>query len=343
MMNKLRVVVITIAILVLFSGTSFAFFENKKLKETEEKLASTAASYDKVAKDYEKLKAESEDKYATLAKENEALKQDRENLMAQAKNLLVQSNRAKELEEMASTGATQKKAVEEERNKLRQESAALKKDLQQLKSENRRISKDLDIAKSGAQTAKKDTMINDLRKQVAELKSAESKINSKMGKTARDAKTLADKNAKLEDAKANLEKILAKYKKEYADALKTNRAFEQDMKNIPKKFSETARQNKQLIKETSEMHYNLGVFYVKNKEFERARAEFEKTIEINPDDAYAHFNLGYIYAEHLVDRKKAVAQFRHYLRLSKKGDKDADWAKKYILTWQTFEGKEPME
>jgi tetratricopeptide (TPR) repeat protein len=91
------------------------------------------------------------------------------------------------------------------------------------------------------------------------------------------------------------------------------------------------------------MHYNLGVFYTKNKEYPRAIAEFEKSIELNPEDPYAHFNLGYIYAEYLVDRPKAIVNFRKYLSLLKTDDKDADWVKKYILTWQTWEGKKPIE
>jgi len=135
---------------------------------------------------------------------------------------------------------------------------------------------------------------------------------------------------------------LKEYKTNYAQAAKTNKALESEIKNMPKKFTEIGRQNKRLIRETSEMHYNLGVFYTKNKEYERAIAEFEKVIEITPDDAYAHFNLGYIYAEYLVNRKKATENFRHYLRLAKSSDKDIDWAKKYLLTWETYEGKVPM-
>jgi len=91
------------------------------------------------------------------------------------------------------------------------------------------------------------------------------------------------------------------------------------------------------------MHYNLGVFYSKQKEYSRAVSEFEEAVKLRPDDAYSHFNLGYIYAEYLVNRPKAIEHFRHYLRLAKKDDKDLDWVKKYILTWQAWAGKEPME
>ena len=58
-----------------------------------------------------------------------------------------------------------------------------------------------------------------------------------------------------------------------------NKKLAEEIRNIPKKFSEIARQNRKLIKETSEMHYNLGVFYTKNKEYDRAVAEFEKVVK----------------------------------------------------------------
>lgn len=125
--------------------------------------------------------------------------------------------------------------------------------------------------------------------------------------------------------------------------MRKNRLFEQRVTEAPPKFAELARQNTALIKETANMHYNLGVFYMKQKEYSRAAAEFEKAIELTPNDAYAHFNLGYIYAEYLVNRPKAIEHFQDYLRLAKKDDKDVDWVKKYILTWESWQGKVPVE
>jgi len=45
----------------------------------------------------------------------------------------------------------------------------------------------------------------------------------------------------------------------------------------------------------------------------------------------------------MVDRKKAIDYFRDYLRLVGNDDKDVDWVKRYILTWQAWEGKSAIK
>jgi tetratricopeptide (TPR) repeat protein len=186
-------------------------------------------------------------------------------------------------------------------------------------------------------------ILPETRKKIAELRRKNTEI-------LKDFRRLESKIKRLEEAKLDsaaeaeiYRRQLNDYKKRYEQALKKNRILEKKIAQMPKKFAELARENKILIKQTALMHYNLGVFYTENKQYSRAIAEFEKAIELNPDDPYAHYNLGYIYAEYLVSRPKAIEHFRQYLRLAKTGDKDVDWVKKYILTWQTWEGKKPMK
>lgn len=135
----------------------------------------------------------------------------------------------------------------------------------------------------------------------------------------------------------------AKLSREYKEALKENRMLDQKVSHIPAKVTELAQQNRTLIKETADMHYNLGVFYMKNKEYQRAVMEFEKAIYLRPDDAHAHFNLGFIYSEHLLDRPKAIEHFQWFLKYATKDDKDTDFARNYLLTWQSYQGKEPTK
>jgi len=194
-----------------------------------------------------------------------------------------------------------------------------------------------------ARQEKEKAAAEEKKKYESALNKEKSKFESILRRAKKDASDDLKGMKKWETKAMSLEDQLRNYKKNYAEAERKNKAFEREIKNIPAKYAELARQNRVLIKDTSKMHYNIGVFYVKNKEFERAVHEFEKAVEINPDDAASYFNLGYIYAEFLVDRKRAIDSFKRYLMLAKEDDKDIEWAKKYILTWQTWEGKQSID
>jgi tetratricopeptide (TPR) repeat protein len=123
------------------------------------------------------------------------------------------------------------------------------------------------------------------------------------------------------------------------EVLKKDRKFlENQLDNLPKRFSKMARENKILVKETGDMHYNLGVFYAKEMNYDRAIEEFKKAIDINPNDAKAHYNLGYIYAEHRQDRKKSEYYFRNFLGLAP-NEPNADAVRNYLLERSAFDTK----
>jgi len=66
-------------------------------------------------------------------------------------------------------------------------------------------------------------------------------------------------------------------------------------------------------------------------------------LELNPNDAATHYNLGIIYSEYLDNKSKAIAHFKRYLAIEP-NDKDADKAKRYILTWEKWQDeKMPLQ
>jgi len=186
--------------------------------------------------------------------------------------------------------------------------------------------------------------LEDTPKEVAALFEKEDQALKRQIEDLESRQRLMEKESLKKQAQAEFYKRqLSEVKDKYEEARKQNKGLERKLEDTPKKFAELARENKILIKRTAAMHYNLGVFYTQNKEFERAVAEFEKAVELNPEDSASHFNLGYIYAEHLLNRQSAVMHFRQFLKLAKKDDKDVDWARRYILTWQTWEGNIPIK
>jgi chromosome segregation ATPase len=285
--------------------------------------------------------------YEQLKKDYDKLLKDRDNLRAQAKFLIKYKNEIAEAQKTLN-------AIEQERSQWDMERETLKsanKNLQnqvsllqtqienlnitqmQLEQERDNIKKTLSKSKAGY------IIIDDLKRQINDKKREGQRLTNTIARLKGKIDRLEDNLAKAE-ANIDVERNkVSELKRKYSNALRTNKVLEKKLKYLPREYAEVARENKVLIKRTALMHYNLGVFYTKNKEYPRAIAEFEKTIELNPEDASAYFNLGYIYAEYLVDRPKAIENFSKYLKLAKKDDKDIDWVKRYILTWQTWEGK----
>lgn len=303
--------------------------------------------------DYEKLEKESaglKNEHAKLQKDFQAITMDRDNLINQAKLLLSDRARANDLSEALEKIKNEKELVENEKEEIIDKNLKLGEEIQkleaaygQIKNEKQQLEDLLSKERDKNQVRKLGQEKADLQKENGELKAA---LKQAQGELSRGKDVSAKTSSEFKNAKEEIAKLRQKIdslNQGYVEALKKNKALEQKALNAPDKFAELARQNKTLIKQTANMHYNLGVFYTKSKEYSRAIAEFEEAVKLRPDDAYSHFNLGYIYAEYILNRPKAIEHFRHYLRLAKSEDKDMDWVKKYILTWQSWAGKEPME
>ncbi len=60
-------------------------------------------------------------------------------------------------------------------------------------------------------------------------------------------------------------------------------------------------------------YINLGSGYFFIKQYDKCISSYEKAIELNPEDGYAYYSLGYVYKE-IKERNKA----RHYLKIALK-------------------------
>ncbi|MFH1782904.1 MAG: tetratricopeptide repeat protein [Candidatus Omnitrophota bacterium] len=301
-----------------------------------------------------------EEEYNELMKQYEAVKNDRDNILYQTKRLLNERKDTAQLREAIELAQKEKEAILKEQEDLKHKIEGLQAKISKLESEKSNIESERDSFKESYNSMLKGTEINKIKHEMADMekkykedmdilkKELEFKTsdlrdeNAYLSKDLKVAQKVAEKlKTYKEDAEKKIQALDSKvnqFNKDYKEALKKNNTLVKEIQHMPKKFTEVARQNKTLLKETSQMHYNLGVFYTKEQEYKRAIAEFLKAVEINPEDAYSHFNLGYIYAEYIVNREEAIKHFRHYLRLAKSNDNDIDWVRKYLLTWETYEG-----
>ena len=343
--NK-RIVIMTVCIIIMVSLAAYIFYFRSRNLKLNSQFNSLQANFEKVTQDYAEIK----NKYNKLQADLDGLTKERENLLIQIKGLLPERGLARELEGTVEKNKQEIEALTKEKQALTEQTLELKSKLQKLAFEQERLFKE---KRQLSEELARERDVS-LLKRTEQAKANLEKENLNL---ANNLKLARLKTGDLQEQINRLQKDLDKAKaegaelsgkadrlnKKLAEAEEKNKRLEQKIVEAPKKFAEIARQNKVLLKQTANMHYNLGVFYTKQKEYLRAIAEFEKSIELDPNDAYAHFNLGYIYAEHVVDRQKAVEQFREFLRLAKKDDKDVDWVRKYLLTWEAWESKKPIE
>ncbi len=85
-----------------------------------------------------------------------------------------------------------------------------------------------------------------------------------------------------------------------------------------KKSGEYLSQEEQApyLKREALLHYNLGVYYLKNDRFKEALDEFLESYGIIPDDPDTVYNIGLIYRYYIYDYEKARDYFTQYLKLN---------------------------
>jgi chromosome segregation ATPase len=348
--RKISTIIIIISSITLIAAVAFFVSKSKRLslelnsektnlENLHKEISELKNNYAKLETDY----ARSGQDRANLENKVQELTDGRDNLREQIKALLPEKDKvaqlADELEKIKKDlgfARSEKKDIIDQNLLLKEKIKDLNQIQKQIIQEKNKLNGDLEtaLAKSG---------VKKLEQENAAFKNENAKLTNDFKLATAEADKLRDSQIQLKQENEKLASKLNQMNKDYSELVRKNNEFAKKVGDAPAKLVELARQNRILIKRTSNMHYNLGVFYTNQKDYSRAVAEFEKALELTPDDPYVHFNLGYIYAEYMVNRPKAMEHFRQYLRYAKSDDKDVDWVKKYILTWQTFDGKQPME
>ena len=365
-MNKFMISAISVSLVIFLQGAGLIYFV-KQTDELTNKLNAAESELDSRDPERKKMIIENDEiktNYESLLKEHEAVKSDRENIIMQTEKLLKTKTSPEEIKEeleamkkkgnaVAEELREQNKIMIEENTLLEKQNIALDGKILELVNEQAKMEEEKAEYMEEYSAANKETVVKKLNREISKLKKdntvtisslkkKNSVIKKSLDKTEKEREKIQKQQDKLLLEAKNLEETLDQYKGDYRDASNRIMEIEEEILNIPIKFAELARKNKILVRETSQMHYNLGVFYSDIKQYYKAVAEFEKAIEIIPEDGASYFNIGYIYAEFLNDRVKAIKYFRHYLKHADTADKDIDWVKRYILTWEAYDGRMSM-
>jgi chromosome segregation ATPase len=274
-----------------------------------------------------------------LSQKAQSLSQDRDNLLAQ---LTQMKGKVVQLEEIS---GEHQQVVEErhmledllqrtaqENQTLRSELPAIQDQLEQLQQAYERSATERERLVGELAEAKEHSQEERLRQDLMAQKQEEDELKKLL-------KAMHKEVEEVERREARARAQLVALQKDYSQAVDENGRLKQHVETIPGRVTQLAKQHQQLLKETADVHYNLGVFLTQSRDFERAVSEFGKVIELRPDDADSHYNLGMIYAEHLPNRERAMKHFRRYLDLNPHAT-DASRVQAYIATWQAWQAKE---
>jgi len=343
-LNKIRnVIILSIISLLLITANIYLGFRahrlSLKLKNQGLSLDNSHKQALEIKKSYDKI----QDDYAKLDRGSQALIVERDNVLLRLKGLLAENELKKQLEATLESTRRDMQLLEKAKQEILNQNLVLKEQIKYHETIQKQLIKEKEQLQEAVEKEKEKSGVRKLEQENISLKTAKNTMENSLKQKDVEIDKLKTSESKLKQETSLLNKQVENLNKNYAGAVRKNKEFEASVGQLPVKFAELARQNKLLIKRTANIHYNMGVFYTQQKEYTRATAEFEKALELTPDDAYAHFNLGYIYAEYLMNRPKAVEHFRQYLRGAKKDDKDVDWARKYILTWESWGGQQPLE
>ena len=329
-------------LLIIF--TIFSGYKSFGQEEFSQDFETLKKEYNTLLQDRDNLmiqiKNQSAGESESLRREYEAIKRDRDNLMIQIKSLLQYKVQISQKEEAAKRDQQKIGMLEENKEDLLRKIRDWEVRVQALEGEKALLlEKQYELEKHIEKKEIEYKIVDELERDAKNAEADIQRLQSQNQIFEKKAKQLESDKIAIQATSDIYQRQINTLKKQYAEALQTNKNLEKRLQTVPKEFAELARKNKVLLKETALMHYNLGVFYTEQGHHRRSIAEFEKAIELNPDDAHAYFNLGYLYAEHFSNRAKAIDYFRHYLQRATKEDTEIDWVKRYILTWQTWEGQ----
>ena len=284
--------------------------------------------------------------YDELTKTHQALSQDRDNLIAQLASTKEVLERQREETAHQESAARQtaaerdllasllKKAAEEHRA-LSGQVGPLQDHIQELERAYDQALQERDVLKGDLAKALQKTQEKQLKQDLAAQRKERQELERQLRSTHREL-------GEIRGRETRVKKQLKSLQEDYAKVAADRNRLKRQNTMIPSDVNQLAREHQRLLKETADMHYNLGVLFSQQRQYARAAAEFNKVIELRPDDADTCYNLGVIYAEHLPDRERAIALFRRYLKINPRA-RDASWVKQYIASWQAYEAKERLE
>ncbi len=278
-------------------------------------------------------------RYANLSQQYEQITSDRDNLLTQVQRIAQQHTQA-EAERSLLEQLLQRTG--QQRSELLYRLTPLKEQVTILQTAQTRLLQERETLEKQLQDVKQRSQEKALRLRLTQMAKKQTVLQRELRDAKRSLQTASQREATTAKDLTKFEQRLEDLQNQYTQQVSENASLRRQVNALPKEVGTIAKEHERLIRDLADTHYNMGVMFVKKKDYVRASKEFKKVIELRPDDSGAYYNLGIVYAEHLLDREKAIKYFQRYLAVSPKGE-DVSWAKQYIATWRAWEGEERLE
>lgn len=102
------------------------------------------------------------------------------------------------------------------------------------------------------------------------------------------------------------------------------------------KEENAAKNDRSILLEAGKLHYNVGNFYFRNKEYQSAIDEYKKALTYQPHDSDVHYNLAIVADEFLGDRPTALNHYKKFLALEPMSE-NANAVEERILDLELYE------
>ncbi|MFA5059953.1 MAG: tetratricopeptide repeat protein [Candidatus Omnitrophota bacterium] len=247
--------------------------------------------------------------------------------------------------QMAVINTTLKNVIEENK-KLLDEKVKIENELKELRGQT-----EIRASRLNTLTRQRD----ELEKRITDTEEAQGQYALEIEQLKKD---LADKEKELTEKLTTMQEAQAKEKEEQEKAMamvlpgqkdaaavaeskkqlqdikmqakETLNSVEDNVKRIAGQISELNLENKKLKQDSVKLHYNMGNNYFEQGKYKKAAAEYQRVIDLTPNDAAAHYNLAFVASEFLKDQKLALEHYQQYLYLSPDAE-DALLVKEKIL------------
>lgn len=212
------------------------------------------------------------------------------------------------------------------------EYAALARQKGQLESENAQLK-----AQAAQFDSEKNIILNQVRTSVKAFDEYRAQMSAEVKKMGKKIDDLTRENASLKessktkpvsaDEKATYESQIAGLQGELASYKETVAALQQEL---------AAKEESAVVVEAGKLHYNVGNFYFRNREYAAAVEEYKKAIMYQPKDADAQYNLAIVNDEYLGSRPAALEHYKRFLALAP-SDPKATKVEQRILDLEMYE------